>query len=120
MNDLGYRKVERPIKDTELYTTIAGYEALITCRMHSSIAAFTLGTPSVILSWNDKVEKLMEIIGYPERAIKRDEFEAGLIVDRLEAAICAGVDKEKTDRMKSLALESVKDYIDLIIESAKQ
>ena len=112
--------VERPIKDTELYTTIAGYEALITCRMHSSIAAFTLGTPSVILSWNDKVEKLMEIIGYPERAIKRDEFEAGLIVDRLEAAICAGVDKEKTDRMKSLALESVKDYIDLIIESAKQ
>jgi polysaccharide pyruvyl transferase WcaK-like protein len=112
--------VERPLEDTVLYDTIAGYDGLVTCRMHSSIAAFTLGIPSVILSWNDKVEKLMAIIGYPERAIRRDEFDAVLIVDRLEAAFREGVDKEKTDRMKAMARESVCDYIDLIIEKSKQ
>lgn len=114
------RMVERPLEDTVLYDTIAGYDGLVTCRMHSSIAAFTLGIPSVILSWNDKVEKLMAIIGYPERAIRRDEFDAALIVDRLETAFREGVDKEKTDRMKALARESVCDYIDLIIEKSKQ
>src|SRR5699024_6489305 len=51
--------VERPDDAEVLCDTINGYKGIITCRMHSSIDAFTMGIPSVILSWNDKVEKLM-------------------------------------------------------------
>lgn len=112
--------VRRPISDVELYSTISRYIGLITCRMHSSIASFTLGIPTVILSWNDKVEKLMEIIGYPERAISRDQFDPGKIVDRFEAALDEGVGLEEIDAMKAKARESVTDYIDLILDAVKE
>lgn len=111
--------VQRPLGDVELYNTISGYSAMITCRMHSTIAAFTLRIPSVILSWNDKVDKLMDIIGYPERAIPITDFEPEHIVDCMEAAMQDGVAQEKLDVMKSKALESVNDYVELILSSQK-
>lgn len=111
--------VKRPTKDTELYKTISRYSGLITCRMHSAIASFTLAIPTVILSWNDKVEKLMAIIGYPERAITKEEFDPVLIVDRFEKAMREGVGSDKIEAMKARALESVDDYIDLIMEAVE-
>ena len=106
--------VERPDDAEVLCDTINGYKGIITCRMHSSIAAFTMGIPSVILSWNDKVEKLMAIIGYEERAIKFVDFDAEYVVERFETALREGVSKEKIDVMKAKAKESVDDYADLI------
>ncbi|GAA5039070.1 polysaccharide pyruvyl transferase family protein [Microbacterium fluvii] len=107
--------VERPVDDRVLVDTINGYEAIITCRMHSSIAAFTMGVPSVILSWNDKVEKLMEIIGYPERAIKQKDFRAEFIVDAMEKAKAEGIDPALLGAMKDKAKESVDDYLPRIL-----
>ena len=116
-----YSKLKvRPVDDVELYNTINSYKALITCRMHSAIAAFTVGVPSVILSWNDKVEKLMNIIGYPERAITLENFNAQYIVDCMEKAANEGVEQQKIEFMKDKALESVRDYVDLILDVAKE
>ncbi|MFT4221275.1 MAG: polysaccharide pyruvyl transferase family protein [Microbacterium sp.] len=109
--------VDRPVDDTVLVDTINGYKAIITCRMHSSIAAFTMGVPSVILSWNDKVEKLMEIIGYPERAIRQKDFRPEHIVDAMEKAQAEGIDDELLSAMKDKAKESVSDYLGLILRA---
>jgi polysaccharide pyruvyl transferase WcaK-like protein len=109
--------VDRPTDDLELVETINGYQSIITCRMHSSIAAFTLGVPSVILSWNDKVEKLMEIIGYPDRAIKQPQFSAEYIVDSMEKAVKEGIDDRLLSEMKAKARKSVTEYIDLILDA---
>jgi len=111
--------VERPVDDEVLVDTINGYRALITCRMHSSIAAFTMGVPSVILSWNDKVEKLMEIIGYPERAIKQRDFQPEFIVDAMEKALAEGIDDGLLSAMKDKAKESVTDYLPRILAAAR-
>lgn len=107
--------VNRPTEGRILLKTIASYDAIITCRMHSSIAASALGIPSVILSWNSKVDKYMAIVGYPERAIKQSEFNAGLIVSRMEAALREGISDENRSRMKAMAKESVEDYADLFV-----
>lgn len=111
--------VTRPLDDVELCETINSYRGIITCRMHSSIAAFTMDVPSIILSWNDKVEKMMEIIGYPDRAITRDQFDPVYIVDKLEQSLSEGIDDEKMQAMKSKARESVTDYLPLILERNK-
>ncbi len=111
--------VERPVDDRVLVDTINGYQAIITCRMHSSIAAFTMNVPSVILSWNDKVEKLMEIIGYPERAVRQKDFDAKYIVDLMEKAKAEGIAPEKLSAMKDKAKESVSDYLPLILAAAR-
>lgn len=112
--------VERPDDAEVLCDTINQYAGIITCRMHSSIAAFTMGIPSVILSWNDKVEKLMAIIGYEERAIKFEDFNAEYIVDKFEAALKEGVSEDKITAMKEKAKESVDDYIDIIFSEIKR
>ncbi|MGY3568460.1 polysaccharide pyruvyl transferase family protein [Vibrio paucivorans] len=111
--------VERPLGDDELVDTINQYDGIVTCRMHSSIAAFTMNVPSVILSWNDKVEKMMEIIGYPERAIKYEQLEAKYIVDMLERSLKEGISDEKLLAMKDKARESVLDYLPLILDCKK-
>lgn len=108
------RLVDRPKEGKKLLDTISTYRAIITCRMHSSIAAFALGIPSVILSWNKKVDKYMEIVGYPERAIKQELFNAEYVVTCMENAIHEGISEQNRMRMKQLAHESVKDYIDLL------
>lgn len=109
--------VERPVDDVVLVDTINSYRAIITCRMHSSIAAFTMGVPSVILSWNDKVEKLMEIIGYPERAVKQKDFRPDYIVDLMEKSLSEGIDPARLSAMKDKAKESVSDYLPLILDA---
>lgn len=109
--------VERPVDDVVLVDTINSYRAIITCRMHSSIAAFTMGVPSVILSWNDKVEKLMEIIGYPERAVKQKDFRPDYIVDLMEKSLSEGIDPALLSAMKDKAKESVSDYLPLILDA---
>ena len=112
--------VNQPTNDRRLYTTISGYDGLITCRMHSSIAAFTQQIPAVILCWNEKVVKLMSIIGYPDRAIKFDDFNAAYIVDCFEQALEQGVAREKVDAMQRLATESVCGYIQLLADAVRQ
>ena len=47
---------ERPVNAHVLIKTIASFRGMITCRMHSSIAAFSLGIPSIILNWNEKTK----------------------------------------------------------------
>ena len=103
--------VKRPERGMELMETISGYSGLITCRMHSSIAGFSMGIPSVALSWNDKVDKYMKIVGYPQRAIKQDECNSKTIVDRLEIALKEGISEENSTRMKQLARQSVEEWI---------
>lgn len=103
--------VKRPTEGIELLNTIGKYRGIVTCRMHSSIGAFSLGIPSVILSWNKKVDKYMEILGYPERAISQDDCKAGNIVNKLEEALKIGISEENRIRMKSLARQSVQDYM---------
>jgi len=114
------KMVKRPTKDKQLYKTISQYQGLITCRMHSCIAAFTLAIPTVILSWNDKVVKLMETTGYPERAITLENFDPKLIVERFVTALKEGIGQDRIDDMKARALESVDDYIDLIIDAVNK
>ena len=116
LHQANVKMVMRPVDPTILYNTIGSYDGIITCRMHSSIAAFDQLVPSVILSWNEKVNKLMDTVGYPERAINLENFNATYIVDAMERALAEGVDPEKVRHMKSLALESVDDYIDRIVK----
>lgn len=106
--------VDRPTDAKELLNTISECEGIITCRMHSSIVSFSMGIPSVVFSWNQKVDKYMEIIGYPERAIQSENFDAKYAVDTLEKALIEGVEQEKIERMKMLAQQSVDDYLEII------
>ncbi|MGN0591683.1 MAG: polysaccharide pyruvyl transferase family protein [Ruminococcus sp.] len=112
--------VDRPTDPKVLLNTIAQYKALITCRMHSCIAAYSMGIPAIVMSWNDKVDKFMRFIGYPERAVRVKRFRADFIVNLMEMAIEEGFEPEQYSRIRASAVESVDGFAGLLAEAAKQ
>lgn len=78
-----------------LFSKMAGYDGIISCRLHPSIISFSMNIPAVSLVWNTKVSSFYKEIGYPDRAIEREYFEAEVIVDRLERAMEEGITKNE-------------------------
>ena len=78
-----------------LFSKMAKYDGVISCRLHPSIISFSMNIPAVSLVWNTKVPSFYKGIGYPDRAIERESFEAEAIVDRLEKAMEEGITKDE-------------------------
>lgn len=62
----------------EVVQAIAGFDAVIAIRMHASIISYALSVPSVNYVWNPKVPEMYRKIGYPERAVKAEDWSADL------------------------------------------
>lgn len=78
-----------------LMKKMSEYDGVISCRLHPSIISFSMNIPAVSLVWNTKVTGFYNGIGYPDRAIYREDFTAPAIVDRLELAMSQGIDKDE-------------------------
>ena len=78
-----------------LFQRMSKYDGVISCRLHPSIISFSMNIPAVSLVWNTKVPSFYKGIGYPDRAIERESFEAEVIVDKLEKAMEEGIVKDE-------------------------
>lgn len=78
----------------QLMKRMSEYDGVISCRLHPSIISFSMNIPAVSLVWNTKVTGFYNGIGYPDRAILRDDFNAEAIVDRLEMSMEQGIQKD--------------------------
>ncbi len=96
-----------------LVSKIASYDAIISCRLHPSIIAFSLGVPSLGIVWNDKVTSFYETIGYDDRLVTVDDISAEQVVSKLEGAIEQGVEKDEGYLYSVYAslFEAVKDIV---------
>lgn len=74
---------------------MAGYDAVISCRLHPSIISFSMGIPSISLVWNPKVRGFYESIGYPDRLIEAADLTPDKILDTVEKAMEGGVQHDK-------------------------
>ena len=79
----------------KLIQKISSYDAIISCRLHPSIIAFSLGVPAIGLIWNSKVKYFYESIGYTERLVDVKTTSPAEIVSKAEAAISQGIVKDK-------------------------
>lgn len=78
-----------------LFQRMSKYDGVISCRLHPSIISFSMNITAVSLVWNTKVPSFYKGIGYPDRAIERESFEAEVIVDKLEKAMEEGIVKDE-------------------------
>ena len=78
-----------------LIKKMSQYDGIVSCRLHPSIISFSMNIPAVSLVWNVKVTGFYNGIGYPQRAIMREDFCADVIADRLEQAMAEGIQKDK-------------------------
>lgn len=68
----------------KLVAEISEFDAVVSCRLHPSIIAYSLDIPSIGLIWNPKVKYFYDCIGYPDRHMDVCGIEARKIVDKLE------------------------------------
>ena len=111
--------IERPEDPRVLADTISHFSVMITCRMHSMIAGFSMGIPAVVLSWNKKLDKFMSLANHSERAVRVDNFNAEHIVDLMDDALREGYERDDLFRIKQMARNSVIGYIDIIHSKVK-
>lgn len=95
----------------ELVEYISGFSALIACRMHANIIAFSLGIPSVAFVWNDKLRFFGESIGCKERYLEYTQLkDAKLIVNTLKKACNEGYEEGLLKREKESAYKSIRQF----------
>lgn len=75
----------------DLIGHLSDYDAVITCRLHPSILAYSMGIPSVSLLWNPKVRGFYDSVGYSDRIIEVQDFTPEKIADAAEEALKQGL-----------------------------
>lgn len=95
----------------KLVEYIAGFSAIIACRMHANIIAFSLGVPSVAFVWNDKLRFFGDSIGCKERFLEYNQLkDTRLVLETLRKARLEGYGEGVLKREKASAYKSVRDF----------
>jgi polysaccharide pyruvyl transferase WcaK-like protein len=102
-----------PKTATDLVQIISNFKGVIATRLHACIISYSLNIPAVGLVWNDKLSLFGKCTSYPERFIKKENFKAQYIVDRLQTALqeCYNADAKQKYRM------TIKDSIKEILQT---
>lgn len=79
-----------------LVKKISSYDAVVSCRLHPSIIAFSLNVPSLGIVWNPKVRGFYDSIGYEDRVLETKDIRAEAVVAHLERIMTEGVKKDET------------------------
>lgn len=77
-----------------LVERISSYSAVVSCRLHPSIIAYSFGIPAVGVVWNSKVSYFYDSIGYSDRVISTDVISPQKLMAVLEEAMEQGVHKD--------------------------
>lgn len=78
----------------KLVAKIASFDAIISCRLHPSIIAYSLGVPSVGIVWNGKVRDFYQNIGYAERVVETRDLSAEVLMEKLDEGLEQGVKQD--------------------------
>ena len=101
--DALFRKMKIPARNVvftvntpdELVQELNECDGVIAFRLHASITSFAYSVPSIGLSWNFKVPYFYDSIGYSERAVPPEQWNAEAVIPALERAMVSGIDRDE-------------------------
>lgn len=103
-------KVKRAADSRELVQTIAGFKAIIACRLHANIIAYSLGIPSIAFVWNDKLKFWGRKIGKEELFIEPAKMSAEYVISALQKLLI-NAELSKPSSIKRLVYKELKRFI---------
>ncbi len=83
-----------PENAEDLIKLIAGYQAIITARLHSCIVAYSLGVPITAITWTKKVLDFMELIGEKESAVPLEKLNVEYMIKMFDETLHKDFDQE--------------------------
>lgn len=109
---LDEKKFIEPKTPKELVEIISNFRAIVATRLHSNIIAYSLKVPAIGLVWNNKLKMFGKSIGYPDRFIEVFDFDADIIIERLESAIEDQYEKIKPEQYRENVRKALKKFIE--------
>ena len=79
----------------DLFGHMSEYDAVISCRLHPSIIAFSMEIPSIGIIWNSKVTGFYESIGQVDRTLRPDQIKPAEIPQMIDRIIEEGVHQDE-------------------------
>lgn len=110
--DLGEdRLCPPPESPAELVKLIAGFDSLISFRLHSHIIAGSLDIPSVALLWDDKLKFYFEMMGQPQSCLTVDAS-PDRVLRTLAQAKAAPLDRQRLLNAREQSARQLFDALD--------
>lgn len=114
MNLRSDQLVHRPATSAEFVNLVAGFDIILSARMHAGITAYAIDVPVVGLIWGEKLQFLTEITGLRDRYFDEHELDVGKIARMLVSNDLPAPDselrselRERTRRQLTAFVESV-------------
>lgn len=105
---------ERPTRPIDLVKIIAGFDSIISFRLHSHIVAYSLDIPGVAIVWDEKLRYFYGSLNLDSRC-KTIEDKAEIIIQELEKAKANPYDDKLRQKQKSesneLLINSIKNIM---------
>lgn len=82
---------DRPTDERSLVDTLARFDGLVAHRMHATIAAYSLGIPTVGLAWDRKLESFFRLVKRERYFIADPKAAPDIVAERMEEAVHSGI-----------------------------
>lgn len=107
-------RANTPRKPIDLVNLINSFDSLVSYRLHANIIAYSCGVPSVGLVWDSKVRNFAGAVGR-EAYCLTPPFGVNEVMEKLLAAMSAGIDFEQRQKNKSACEESFVKIVNSVI-----
>ena len=102
---------ERPLDVATFLNQVSTFKAILTVRTHSAYAAFSLDVPAIMIyfgtrGWSGKSNEFMSMMGVTQNAVCCDNVSPAELVEKLEAAIKLGWNKEVMLEKKKMCYQN--------------
>ena len=105
--------LNQPQNAKEFVEMVKGFDAIFGSRLHSCIAAVSLGVPVVGFFWDNKLRYFSETIKRQSFFFEPKDMSADNIVNALEQAMNTEYDFTTIDNLKEKTLSSIQKFLEI-------
>lgn len=97
----------RALEPITLVRQIAGFRVVIAHRLHANIIAYSLGIPSIGLSWDDKVMEFGKMTNRQEFFLEPSKLNAEIVYSAISEAISSPMNSSRLNNLKALSFKNI-------------
>lgn len=106
--------VHRPTTSAEFVNLVAGFDIIMSARMHAGITAYAIDVPVVGLIWGEKLQFLTQITGLRDRYFDEHELDAEKIAGMLVSNDLPEPDRERRDELRERTRRQLGRFVDSV------
>ncbi|WEG07893.1 polysaccharide pyruvyl transferase family protein [Microbacterium horticulturae] len=114
MNLRNDQLLHRPTSSAEFVNMIAGFDIILSARMHAGITAYAIDVPVVGLIWGEKLQFLTEITGLRDRYFAEDELDATKIAHLLVRNNLPSPDVERRAQLRDRTRHQLTRFVESV------